>query len=523
LVDINPDEEVMSDAVGSKNAVLAFFMCLFSLPILAESIPVVYSYTLQTPEEEPWFLVVNTDGEQPSKMEDASRNRIALPCRANLLEIQGQTMVLGCGDEGVLLLDLADPGNPVPREVRPMGGRVESLRTVGEVVWVEVVSTSTISRAVVPEGRVVPVFERPSSLGTEPRDLPPADSPAPTPSRANEGEKPTPEGVVTERATDHVVIDIGEDDGVKKGVRVMLFTTSQEGLGADAIMKEKIHGVGVVRLVSPSFSKVMLGFNERIPEGALARVTTRRSTVNVNFPPEIRDIWSVAFDVRPFLALGALGGGALLDVHAVRRFVGPVSLALRLTPFGFIATNEDSSVTFASNLLVSYDSRLFESGLGAGVTKVVNTETDFHPTPPTEYAPSIAQYIRLGAIDGIYVGLLTHFVVFEEEFRFGGAQVHAQAPLRMLETPTWVIARGGGGVPGHAFGEVGLRILARGNGGPGSLFLTPTVGGGGIYENLYSNCSDPGAVSTSNASTGYCREEVGSAGPLIGFGMEWRL
>jgi hypothetical protein len=278
-----------------------------------------------------------------------------------------------------------------------------------------------------------------------------------------------------------------------------------------------------VRLVSPSFSKVALGLNERIPEKARARVTIRRSTANPNFPPEVRDIWSVAFDARPFLALGSLGGGALVDFRAVRRFESPVSLALRISPFGFIATNENSVVTFAANLLVSYDSRLFESGLGLGMSKVVDVESEFHEGPPTNYAASIAQYIRLGATDGIHVGLLTHFVLFDEQFQFGGAQVHGQVPLGVLDTPAWVIARGGGGVPGHAFGEVGLRILVRGNGGPGSLFLTPTVGGGGIYENLYTQCADPESVSTSNASTGVCPQEIGSAGPLIGFGMEWRL
>jgi hypothetical protein len=109
------------------------------------------------------------------------------------------------------------------------------------------------------------------------------------------------------------------------------------------------------------------------------------------------------------------------------------------------------------------------------------------------------------------------FVVENEEFAYGGTSGQIQVSLDRLLNDTWLLLRGGGHLAGQAFGELGLRVLARGNGGAGTLFVTPSIGGAGVWGSRESDCPQfqPEAVQ--------CFDRVSYAGPMVGFSVEWRL
>jgi hypothetical protein len=96
-----------------------------------------------------------------------------------------------------------------------------------------------------------------------------------------------------------------------------------------------------------------------------------------------------------------------------------------------------------------------------------------------ELAPSFSQTLRVGAIDGLYAQIDMGFAFSDGRWEFSTTHARVQLPVGRLG---WIVVRGSGGQTGHGHGEVGLRRLVAGNGGSGSFFITPSVGGGGLFR-----------------------------------------
>ena len=71
--------------------------------------------------------------------------------------------------------------------------------------------------------------------------------------------------------------------------------------------------------------------------------------------------------------------------------------------------------------------------------------------------------------------------------------------------------------PRSRYGEVGLRVLLRGSGDRGSLFLTPTIGGGYLFGEKDETCGTVAGAAVT------CTRDVSYGGPMVGIGAEWRL
>ena len=104
-------------------------------------------------------------------------------------------------------------------------------------------------------------------------------------------------------------------------------------------------------------------------------------------------------------------------------------------------------------------------------------------------------------------------MLFHSSFQFAGFVGSLQIPVG--ET-SWVLMRGGGGISGYGYGEMGVRTLLKGNGDRGSLFFTGTLGGVGVFETWDTVCTQP------DFQFG-CTKSVLYAGPMAGAGVEWRL
>jgi hypothetical protein len=310
-----------------------------------------------------------------------------------------------------------------------------------------------------------------------------------------------------------VVISLGAADGLEPGMRVKLSVQSQEPFGAgESVVSTERVAVGTVTGVSEHHAKVELGLNESAPVGALAERTRAPATTALTTPPRVTGVWEAQLMGRPFVAIEELGGGIVASASIGRRFDGNLHLRALLDPFAFAdakrqegSTSEKPSLVTASGVFIaSYDSQFLEMGAGIGAQTVSELGE-----PGSGLA--VAQVMRLGALDGLHLDVRSTIVLFRSEFAFGSLAITARIPVSRRY---WVVLGGGGGVTGHGYGELGLRVLLGGNGGRGSTFLTATAGGAGVFKSSY--CTEV------NFSFD-CTEHVMYAGPMVGVGMEWRF
>ena len=239
---------------------------------------------------------------------------------------------------------------------------------------------------------------------------------------------------------------------------------------------------------------------------ALARLGSSPITSSRKPPPRAGGIWELELSARPFLALGLLGFGTISDACVRRRFEDPWSIEARLEPASIGFADEGNIAALAGNLIGSYDNRLFSVGLGIGWASINGALSD--STEEVRSGLSIAQAARLGARDGLHLSVYNTFLYYNERFNYGGTTGTLQ--LSVAEG-LWFIARGGGGEPtGYGFGEIGLRVLLVGSGDRGSLYLSPSVGGGGLFREERCERFDG------------CTKALSYGGPLVGLGVEWR-
>jgi len=447
--------------------------------------------------------------------------QVALPCAGSLLQLAGGRLHVGCATGTALTFDLTDPARPQLVSQRELPGPVTGLHEAGGRVWAEITRVEARPLDEAPAA----AFPGPAGAGvpTTPAVVSPpvADQPA---------AGPVATGTVVETAPGRVLVDLGTGAGLKRGDHVGLYlvTTVQLGEGSGS-EEEELLAVGEVTAVAANRAAVRLGLNERVSAGARARRVTRALTENRFVPPRVDGIWEAGFMARPFLALGDFGFGMVSDAQVGLRHPSNLHLLLLLEPAGLGYASEGNVLALAGNVLAAFDTTVFEIGLGLGWSAVnqdlggdessragggsLDADID-----QVKSGLSIAQLARLGARDGLHLLVRNNFLLYDDEFNYGGTVAEVQVPV---SARSWLLARGGGGQAGYAYGEVGLRWLARGNGDRGSLFLTVAAGGGalsGEQDRTGSYLDGQGQEVTYEYT-----ETVSYGGPMVGFGAEWRL
>jgi hypothetical protein len=201
-----------------------------------------------------------------------------------------------------------------------------------------------------------------------------------------------------------------------------------------------------------------------------------------------------------------------MQASAGYRFESHFALAVELHPFGFASGKGETnatSVPAAAFVSALYDHDVFGVGLGIGMQTV--HDTDFET--PSGSGTLLTQRLRLGARDGLNLDLRNDVVLFHSQFDFSGFVGSAMIPVGQR---AWLLFEGGGGSAGYAYGEIGLRSLLRGNGQQGSMFLSVSLGGQGVFEYRTRMCVGPDFAFQ-------CEDDQVYAGPMIGIGAEYRL
>lgn len=444
-------------------------------------------------------LTITTDGQSAE---------VPLSCSGSTVLVHEAVAYVACGAAGAVVVDLG-AGKEIGR--RDMGGTVTGFFVVDGTVWAQVQRLE--ARPVVQgDPRTGPVVVAPSR--TQPAD-PPQDPKTTGEPKAEDA--PLPEAEVVEIRSETVIVGLGAEHGIKRGSHIEIFVRRDVEFGGESTVEEEQILIGKVSAVSATRCEVRLGVNERVPAGALARPNPARLTSNRVSPPRLGNLWEFIFTARPFLALGTFGFGTISDATVRRRFDGPWSAELRLEPLGLGFADEGNIVAASGNVIGSYDTRLFSVGLGLGWAAINDSlqnslSADANGNPVqfdrVRSGLSLAQAVRLGSLDGLHLAVLNSFLFYQSEFNYGGTTATLQIPAG---DTLWVFGRGGGGAAtGYAFGEIGLRVRLLGAGDSGSLFLSPSVGGGALFGEK--DCDDYEG----------CVQDVSYGGPLVGLGVEWR-
>jgi hypothetical protein len=318
------------------------------------------------------------------------------------------------------------------------------------------------------------------------------------------------EGRVTESKLGEVIIDIGRQHGVRHGGRIELSIDDSESVGDEVATRRSVLAVGVVETVAERFSRVRLGLNEAVPVGARARVVASGPAPSRNAPPRAEGLTEIGFRARPFVALDGLGGGLLTQAWVGYRFEAPLYVSAEINPFAYADGKQSEAVIpVAGTVNVAYDRDVFSIGLGFGGQTVKTTAYGALPGSGV----LLAQRLRLGTRDGLHLDLRNDIVLFHSRFEFSGLIGAGQIPVG---SGVWLLLEGGGGQAGWGYGEIGVRTLLRGNGGPGSVFFAVVLGGVTVFEEQEVQCGSGGFVFPCIDSTTY-------GGPMLGAGGEWRF
>jgi hypothetical protein len=415
----------------------------------------------------------------------------------------GGRIVVACGDAGLWTLERDASGGLRLVATEDLGGEVVGLFEREGHIWVEIERLE--ARPLRPTaGSPSPP---PPSARAEFEDedyVPPARrEPRAKSDTHEEPASRAPVGEVVEVNLGEAVVNLGSDDHVRPGQLMELVE-----LHTDTIGKER--AVGVVTAVAEQYCRVRLGTNERVSVGASAQIVAGRASSSRIAPPRAAGIWEVEFMLRPFLAMSDFGGGFLSDALVGYHFDTPLHLRAGLTPLAYGTGKDKASVaTVAAFGEVSYDGDLFEAGLGLGA-QTVNSVTGADSGSGTLFL----QHARLGARDGLHFDARSDIVLFHSRFEFSGFRATGQLPVGRS---SWLLLQGGGGTAGYGYGELGVRVLLRGNGDRGSVFFTGSVGGVGVFADRVTTCGDPAFQSFD------CTESTLYAGPMLGAGAEWRF
>ena len=267
----------------------------------------------------------------------------------------------------------------------------------------------------------------------------------------------------------------------------------------------------------------------RTPEAQAPHGGPAKEPESVVAPDRHGGLWELSLLTGAFITFGSLGAGLLGSASVAYRFEAPVMVRAAIAPFGVAGpstttsccmgpfgqtttSNQGAVTVFAANLILALDTQFVEVGLGlGGATVNVNNTLSFGGGTPQTGAVQIVESARIGARDGLALNMESSAIAVDNQFNLGYFVMSVQIPV---SAKAMLIARGGGGNVGFAYGDLGVRVLVRGTGGKGTVALTGFAGGASIDENLCSSNPDPPNTTVCNSAT--------LVGPSLGAGVEWR-
>ncbi len=441
----------------------------------------------------------------------------------------GALLYVAVAGGGVAVVDVSDARAPSLVSGLLPGKVVSRLfldgdRLVALVLAEEAVSFSlTDPRAPVLAGpALAPWSAPPPPPATTTTTTTPVTQPVPTPAAR---------GRVVDVQNGRVVFD---GAGFARGQRVKVVSQrlvekpDLEGGGTARVAAGDVTAVVVVEDVGQARSMGVLGRGDVAQVGDVVEGTDLPLSESLFLPPRAPFSLRTGFHARPFFGLGTQGFplGALVDGYVFFTFADlPISLSFELSPVGFAVFGQDAHYPAAAAVGASYVTDWFEVGLGAGgmvgnegpcVVDVLfddsgQVQGQGDPVCETNTGFTFHQMLRLGALDGVHLAWASSIFARPTGFVLGTGRAEIGVPV---SSRVGLFSAGGVGENGWAFGEIGVRTMFGGTGGPGTVILSASLGGAGVFDG-------PGARTDEAGFVTFQSDVV--AGPAVGFGMEWRL
>lgn len=437
---------------------------------------------------------------------------------------RGATEYLALAAGGVAVVDGTDEAHPRVLGTLLPGVAVSALLVDGETLWVVVLREGVQSFslqdpaapvALLPSGSaashppmtaVLPAAT-PTAEGVGTAPAPGAEAPGLLPPPAGvptAPPAPAPSGRVVEVKSGRVIFEVGGGLPVQPGMRVQVIAqrlvAKPDLKGGGTIERPSGERTAVVEVeeVEGGRAMALLGRGDVAAAGDLVAITDAPRSERLWLPRRAGFTWRTGFMARPFLSLGDIGGGALVDGFVRYTFADlPLTLGAEVTPLALNITGRQSVGFGGVAASAAFTTDFFEVGLGVGGLGAIATGLSGDPYGRL----SINQELRLGAIDGlhlawrsgVYVEPMARGVAASGGFQLGMGRGELNLPVTSRLS---IFAAGAFGLPGYGFGELGVRSMFMGTGAPGTLILTTSLGGTGVGT---------------------------SGGPAVSFGMEWRL
>ncbi len=343
-------------------------------------------------------------------------------------------------------------------------GTPARLFLVDDEVWVELVSRRAIPVSGTASPRIMPVG--PAAVPAPPTtSSAPVPAPAPSVVRSSSGDM----APILELDGRTAVVALGEAAGLKVGDAID-FMELDEGSGT----RYRVRARGQVVAVGPDDARVQLLVNQSVEDTALARLSDAPLTRSRMSPPDWRNV--AVWEAGLTGGFNASNSGAIFLLNGAigYRFAAPVRVDLRVDPVPIGIDGNSASASGSVMAYVSYDHDLFAVGVGGGVS-LTGDVSRFWPSGGAHGV--FGQTLRAGAVDGFHFQTYAQFASVQGTWFVDKIDGRFQIPISNRGTPLWLIIHGEGGASlGRA--DIGLRVRAAGNGGPGTLHVTPTVGFG---------------------------------------------
>jgi len=238
--------------------------------------------------------------------------------------------------------------------------------------------------------------------------------------------------------------------------------------------------IGWVTRVDDRTSEVEVGPRERVPSGspALPRPRGRLTAPSIVLPPRLADTW--VLEARPLLFINS--GSQPIGLFfwgAVRyHFDIPLALSLEAQPIALASEEFDAGYILAAQGRVFAELDLDLAGFGVGAGVATQNLDDGFGAPKEVFV--LAPRFRVGARDGFFVEGTASLNFVPDISPLTDLNVTVGIPLsRVLQ----MRLEGSAGPLGCGRGDLVFRVLLAGQGGPGSVYLSPSFGGAFvIYE-----------------------------------------
>lgn len=309
-------------------------------------------------------------------------------------------------------------------------------------------------------------------------------------------------GEIVAVETSSFLVTLGSQDGLAVGHRIGVLEEAEQEVAGKLVRTERILAVGEVFEVAPEHARVRLGVGETVELGAKVVQTDAKLARLINRPRSSG--LSLGVSLQPFLPINDdLAFATLGDAHVTYRFKKPAYVRAVIGAFGGLVSGQGNQSVFDGWVDGGFDHQYFALGLGVGALRT--ERNDQSQGVQSSFLPTIAQTVRFGPLDGLHFSASTRATLKNKEVKFGAVATSFSAPVHRRAT---LVFTGGGGSPAlYASVTGGARFLVKGNGGSGTLFVTPAVGWAMIKR-----FEDQGGFVSEN--------NVG--GPSLSVAVEWR-